>query len=68
MKERYTMVNKEQVEGKVTEAKGKVTGDDSEELKGKIKGKYGEAKEKAEELVDDVASKVNDLFDKKDKK
>ncbi|HPJ00399.1 MAG TPA: CsbD family protein [Enterococcus sp.] len=62
------MVNKEQVEGKVTEAKGKVTGDDSEELKGKIKGKYGEAKEKAEELVDDVASKVNDLFDKKDKK
>ncbi len=62
------MVNKEQVEGKVTEAKGKVTGDDSEELKGKVKGKYGEAKEKAEELVDDVASKVNDLFDKKDKK
>lgn len=62
------MVNKEQVEGKVTEAKGKVTGDDSEELKGKVKGKYGEAKEKAEELVDDVASKVNDLFDKKNKK
>ena len=62
------MVNKEQVEGKVTEAKGKVTGDDSEELKGKINEKYGEAKEKAEDLVDEVAGKVNDLFDKKDKK
>ena len=29
------MTNKDRVEGKITETKGKVTGDDSEELKGK---------------------------------
>ncbi|MGX7195547.1 CsbD family protein [Enterococcus olivae] len=61
------MVNKEQVEGKATEAKGKITGDDSEELKGKVKKKYGDAKEKAKDLADDAASKVNDTLDKKDK-
>ena len=29
------MTNKDRVEGKITETKGKVTGDDSEKLKGK---------------------------------
>lgn len=62
------MTNKEQVEGKVTEAKGKITGDDSEELKGKVKNEFGKAKEKVEEFADDVAKKANELFDKKDKK
>lgn len=61
------MVNKDQVEGKVSEVKGKVTGDDSEELKGKIKKGFGDAKEKVEEFADDVAKKVNEFIDK-DKK
>ncbi|EOT51338.1 MULTISPECIES: hypothetical protein [Enterococcus] len=60
------MVNKEQVEGKVTETKGKVTGDNSEELKGKIKKGFGDVKEKVEEFADDVAEKFNHK-DKKDK-
>lgn len=62
------MVNKDQVEGKVTEAKGKITGDDSEELKGKVKKGFGDAKEKVEEFADDVAKKVNEFVDRKDKK
>lgn len=62
------MVNKDQVEGKITEAKGKVTGDDSEELKGKVKKGFGDAKEKVEEFADDVAKKVNEFVDRKDKK
>lgn len=57
------MVNKNEAEGKVTEAIGKVTGDDSKELKGKIKGKIGEAEEKVKEKIDEVASKVNDKLD-----
>ena len=62
------MVNKDQVEGKVTEVKGKVTDDDSEELKGKVKKGFGDAKEKVEEFADDVAKKVNGFVDRKDKK
>lgn len=61
------MVNKDQVEGKATEVKGKVTGDDSEELKGKIQGKFGDIKEKAGELVDNASAKINEKLDKKDK-
>lgn len=62
------MPNKEEVEGKVKEVKGKVTGDESEELAGKLKQEYGKVKEKMEHLVDDASEKINELFDKKDKK
>lgn len=58
------MTNKDQVEGKVTEAKGKVTGDDSEELKGKIQNEYGKIKDKVEDFADDVSNKVNKFIDK----
>lgn len=57
------MVDKNEVVGKVNEAKGKVTGDDSEELKGKLQQGFGKIKDKAEELADDVADKVNDVID-----
>ncbi|MER2118050.1 MAG: CsbD family protein, partial [Enterococcus casseliflavus] len=57
------MTNKDRIEGKVTETKGKLTGDDSEELKGKTQNKYGKAKDKVEDFADDVSRKVNDFFD-----
>ena len=60
------MTNKDRIEGKVTETKGKLTGDYSEELKGKTQNKYGKAKDKVEDFADDVSRKVNDFFDKKD--
>ena len=63
------MVNKEQVKGKVKEGKGKLTGDHSKELEGKVEGALGKAKEKVTEAVDDVSEKVNETIDKiKDKK
>ncbi len=58
------MTNKDRIEGKVRN-KGKLTGDDSEELKGKTQNKYGKAKDKVEDFADDVSRKVNDFFDKK---
>ena len=38
------MTNKDELKGKITETKGKVTGDESEELKGKLQQEYGKAK------------------------
>ena len=61
------MTNKDELKGKITETKGKVTGDESEELKGKLQQEYGKAKEKAEEAIDVASKKVNEFFDKKDK-
>ena len=60
------MTNKDRIEGKVTETKGKLTGEESEEWKGKTQNKYGKAKDKVEDFADDVSRKVNDFFDKKD--
>ncbi|BCA86378.1 hypothetical protein EsVE80_19010 [Enterococcus saigonensis] len=61
-------MDKDQVKGKVNETAGKATGDDSQELKGKLQQEAGKIKEKAEDLKDDVAGEINKLFDKKDKK
>ena len=41
------MTNKDELKGKITETKGKVTGDESEELKGKLQQEYGKAKKKS---------------------
>ena len=49
------MTNKDRVEGKITETKGKVTGDDSEKLKGKTQNEYGKVKDKVEDFADDVS-------------
>ena len=66
-REECTMTNKDELKGKITETKGKLTGDESEELKGKLQQEYGKAKEKAEEAIDEVSKKLNEFFDKKDK-
>jgi len=62
------MTNKDRFEGKITETKGKVTGDDSEELKGKTQNEYGKVKDKVEDFADDISRKVNHFFDKHDDK
>ena len=59
------MTNKDRIEGKVTETKGKLTGDDSEELKGKTQNKYGKAKDKVEDFADDVSRKVSSFYHNK---
>lgn len=58
------MANTDQVKGKVNEVAGKVSGDDTKELKGKAQGALGKAKDKVEDAVDDVAGKINEGIDK----
>ncbi|WP_129045143.1 CsbD family protein [Companilactobacillus metriopterae] len=50
---------KDIIKGKTDQAVGKVTGDDKRELKGKVQDKVGKAKEKADDIVDKVAEKIN---------
>ncbi|AOF49375.1 hypothetical protein [Tetragenococcus halophilus] len=57
--------NKDDLKGKFTEAKGKVTGDSTEELKGKAQQGLGKAKDKAQEAADKAADKVNEQVDEK---
>ncbi|MGG5318721.1 CsbD family protein [Enterococcus sp. AZ072] len=57
------MTNKEEIKGKLNEAKGKATGDNKDELKGKIQQGMGKAKEKAEDTADDAAGKMNKKID-----
>ncbi|GCF94997.1 hypothetical protein NRIC_28880 [Enterococcus florum] len=57
------MVNKDQLKGKATEVKGKLTDDNTDELKGKVQQGFGDAKEKAEKKADAAAGKLNKKID-----
>jgi uncharacterized protein YjbJ (UPF0337 family) len=48
------VTNRDQVEGEVREQVGKATDDESMEKEGKAQEAYGDAKEKAEDVADDV--------------
>lgn len=62
---------KDKIVGEVKEAVGKVTGNESLELEGKIQSVKGDIKKKmdigdqVEEMKEDVADTINDLIDKK---
>lgn len=58
------MANNDELKGKGNEAKGKVTDDETTELKGKFQQGFGKAKDKAKETADDVAGKINKKLDK----
>ena len=61
----------DRIEGKAKELEGKVTGDESREAEGRTQGKWGEAKEKAddawEDLKDKVGEAVNEHEEEKDR-
>lgn len=74
LKDKFESVKDETV-GKVKEAAGKMTGDEKlkaegmgQGLMGKAKGAVGEIKDKASDLAEDVAGKVNDAVDAVTKK
>lgn len=48
------MTNRDQVEGEVREQVGKATDDESMEKEGQAQEGYGDAKEKVEDVADDV--------------
>jgi uncharacterized protein YjbJ (UPF0337 family) len=59
---------KDKTEGTIQENVGKITGNKEMEMKGKLKVKVVETKEKVSELKDDVLNKINDKIDKSDQK
>ena len=65
---------KNKFSGEVKEATGKLTGNEQLELKGKIQSARADLKEnlnvedKAEEIKENIAEKINDMIDKKDQK
>jgi uncharacterized protein YjbJ (UPF0337 family) len=63
-------VDKDRIEGKAKEIKGKVTGDESEEAEGRLQGEWGEKKDEArgawEELKDRAGEKVNERAERKE--
>ena len=59
---------KDKAEGTIQENVGKVTGNKEMEMKGKLKVKVVETKEKVSDLKDDVLNKINDKMDGSDKK
>jgi uncharacterized protein YjbJ (UPF0337 family) len=50
--------NKDQVEGTVKEKLGDLTDDESLEAEGKAQGAWGDVKEKAEELKEDLDKRI----------
>lgn len=59
---------KDKAEGTIQENVGKATGNKEMEMKGKIKVKVVETKEKVSDLKDDVLDKLNHKIDKSDHK
>jgi uncharacterized protein YjbJ (UPF0337 family) len=56
---------KDKIIGESKEAAGKVTGNEELELKGKIQSSKSDVKEKAGEVKESIAEKINDAIDKK---
>ena len=56
---------KDKIIGEAKEAAGKVTGNEEMELKGKFQFSKSDIKEKAGEVKEGIAEKINDAIDKK---
>lgn len=59
---------KDKAEGEIQEVVGKVTGNEELELKGKLKKKVVETKEKVADMKDDAINKINNKIDESNKK
>jgi uncharacterized protein YjbJ (UPF0337 family) len=56
---------KDKIIGEVKETAGKITDNEELELKGKIQSSKSDIKEKAEEVKEGIAEKINDAIDRK---
>lgn len=59
---------KDKIVGKTKEAVGNLTNDEELELKGKIQSSKSDLKEKAGDIKNNIAGKINDIIDKKKSK
>jgi uncharacterized protein YjbJ (UPF0337 family) len=52
-------MNKDQISGTLKEAEGKLTGDETREGQGKAEGAWGDIKEHASDLKDDLKDRTD---------
>jgi uncharacterized protein YjbJ (UPF0337 family) len=67
-RDREATVEKDRIEGKAKEVEGKITGDESREAEGRVQSKWGEAKEKADDVWEGAKDKVGGMFNREEKK
>lgn len=53
------------IEGKAKEAQGKLTGDESREAEGRLQEAWGKAKDKPDELWEDVKDKAGEAVNER---
>jgi uncharacterized protein YjbJ (UPF0337 family) len=53
------------IEGKAKEAQGKLTGDESREAEGRLQETWGKAKDKPDELWEDVKDKAGEAVNER---
>ena len=58
------MADYDEVEGKIKEEAGDLTGDESLEREGQAQGAWGEAKDKAGDAMDEAKDKAEDVKDR----
>jgi uncharacterized protein YjbJ (UPF0337 family) len=58
----------DRIEGKAKEYEGKLTDDESREAEGRVQGKWGEAKDEADDLWEDVKDKVGEVVNEREER
>jgi uncharacterized protein YjbJ (UPF0337 family) len=57
-------VDTDRIEGKAKEVEGKITDDESREAEGRVQGKWGELKDKTDDVWEDTKDKAGDLVNR----
>jgi uncharacterized protein YjbJ (UPF0337 family) len=57
-------MDSDRIEGKAKEVEGKITDDESREAEGRVQGKWGEAKDTADDAWEDVKDKAGELINR----
>jgi uncharacterized protein YjbJ (UPF0337 family) len=57
-------MDSDRIEGKAKEVEGRVTGDESREAEGRVQGKWGELKDKADDTWEDAKDKAGELVNR----
>ena len=58
----------DRIEGKAKEYEGKLTGDESREAEGRVQEKWGETKDKADDLWEDAKDKVGEVVNEREER
>jgi uncharacterized protein YjbJ (UPF0337 family) len=59
-------MDSDRIEGKAKEVEGKITDDESREAEGRVQGKWGELKDRADDAWEDAKDKAGELINPDD--